>query len=60
VQGETNDGRLGGIADAVGGGDEKPLFVLHIGPSGDMTGMWRCGKHGAFRVIPPFRWQLPP
>jgi hypothetical protein len=26
-----NGGRLGGIADAVGGGDEKPLFMLHIG-----------------------------
>jgi hypothetical protein len=31
VQGGTNGGRLGGIADAVGGGNEKSLFMLHIG-----------------------------
>lgn len=29
MQGGTNGGRLGGIADVVGGGDEKSLFVLH-------------------------------
>jgi hypothetical protein len=31
VQGGNNDGRPGSMADAVGGGDEKSLFVLHIG-----------------------------